>query len=151
MAVEFEEIRSKLDGSFRALVADLNESYYQSWKNNKSNPWLGCDYYPNDPDKSKIYFDFLHGFVFHLHAILLENVNVRDAIYDRLEKDHMGRTSRNARKAERLTSASDAASAWIPEATAEVAALGLNPINWRVIRGRVKTRLMALSGREIDI
>ena len=151
MAIEYEEIRVNVDSAFRELIADLDVSYYKNWKLDQSRPWLGFDYYPGEPTKSHIYFDLLHGFVFHLHSILLENINSRDGIYDKTDRDGKGQPTRSARKAERLTAASDTAKAWMPEADILAASSGLDPIDWVIVKNRVKTSLNAISGRDMGL
>jgi len=151
VAIEFEEIRSGVDFAFKSLVEDLDVSYYQYWKKGVSRPWLGCDLYPGDLLKSKVYFDTLHGFVYHLHAVLLENINSKQKIYDKDKKDKKGALTREARKALKIKEKSEEALAWPLQANDNLLEYKLDPIDWVSLQSKIKKELDRLARKEIDL
>jgi len=78
MAVQHEQIRNsadKLDEKFRQIASELDNAYYNFWKNNQSQPFYGFDVRAN-ANATRKQFELLHGAVWHFHLIMFHKLNI---------------------------------------------------------------------------
>jgi hypothetical protein len=88
--VQFESVRARIDPMFNELHDSLEEAFYgdrdkngvfiagTGWRDGASKPWFGFDVQPT-PEQSKQLFDELHGTIWHLHAIVFDGENAKEA------------------------------------------------------------------------
>jgi hypothetical protein len=68
--IQFERYRRKIDPKFNALHDELENCYYEFWKQGRSKPFQGYDVQPLR-EASKELFDQLHGLIFQEHLLAL--------------------------------------------------------------------------------
>lgn len=95
--VQVERLRKVIDPSFNMLHDQLETAYYQFWKLGKSKPFYGYDKLTN-LSESKLQFDQLHGYLWHLYSIALHRYNKQlapedqypESKYNIFQRDNVG-------------------------------------------------------------
>ena len=76
--IAYEALRARVDARFNELHDTLSAAYYDHWRHGEHQPWHGYDVLPAR-EASKQQFDKLHGLVFHLYEIALDDANSAEA------------------------------------------------------------------------
>ncbi len=69
--IPLEGVRRKVDPEYNRLHDELSDAYYNYWRKGLSKPFYGYDV-QETPEKSKILFDKLHGLIFQMHILALD-------------------------------------------------------------------------------
>ena len=79
--VQYEGLRKKVDFKFNNAHDELSALYYDEWKQgNFTHDFKG--YKPKDEEEAKELFDKLHGLIFKLRDVALNEENERQVVKD---------------------------------------------------------------------
>jgi hypothetical protein len=82
--VEMADLRQEIDHPFNALHDALEICYYQHWRQGQSAPFGAWDVQPT-MTLSKALFDRLHGLIFDLRELYLDQANQRRPAHKRYD------------------------------------------------------------------
>lgn len=85
-AVQFEDLRRRIDPKFNQAHDELSDCYYNYWKEGKSKPFHGYDVQAT-LGESKELFDKLHGLIFLYRDVLFHQENFRQPEVDRIPEE----------------------------------------------------------------
>jgi len=120
--VEYADIRAVVDPIFVQLMADLNDVYYNNWA--KDQPArFGKFNVANNPEESKVLFDYLMGYLSVANQLVLQQYN--------MDNDNYKRGSKERKK---LDDDLPENQTWTDQADIELAALNMPRIKWKRAR-----------------
>lgn len=98
--VQFADLRKAVDDRFNRAHDELSIAYYDHWKKGLSSPWHGYDVQAT-PEESKALFDQLHGLIFHLHEVALEDEHIKQGRRDAKFEAHSLKEKNGKRSVQR--------------------------------------------------